>query len=66
MEGLNERYAKLSARIEELEARIDEGAGFDLSPDTSQLGTLEDARRRVLEETVSLLETLLSKLRILE
>ena len=70
LEGLNERYAKLSARIEELEARIDAGVAFDLPPDTAQLGSLVDTRRRVEvtkfsegKEAVALLETLLNELR---
>lgn len=63
LEGLNERHAKLSARIEGLEARIDAGTAYDLPPDTEQLGTLVDARRRAENEAIALLETLLGELR---
>lgn len=62
LEGLNERYAKLGARIEELESRIDASVAYDLPPDTEQLGSLVDARHRVVEEATALLEELLGEL----
>lgn len=62
LEGLNERYRALSQRIAELEGRIQEAATYDLPPDTEQLGTLVDARRRVKAEAAGLLREVLAGL----
>lgn len=59
LEGLNERYALLTRRVEALQ---DEAAAFDRPPDPGKLAHFEALRRKVKAEVVKLLHDLLDEL----
>ncbi len=59
LEGLNERYALLSRRLEQLQ---DQAASFDQRPDPGQVSILEAQRRKLKAEAIALLEELLGRL----
>ena len=59
LEGLNERYALLSRRIEALQ---DEAAAYDRPADANQLATFEALQQKVKAEVVAILKGVLSEL----
>lgn len=59
LEGLNERYAVISRRLEQLQ---DQAASFDQYPEPGQTATLEALQQKVKAEAVAFLEAMLESL----
>ena len=59
LEGLNERYALLTRRNEELH---DEAAAYDRPPDPTQLASFETLRHKVKNEVEEIVREVLGSL----
>ena len=59
LEGLNQRHALLTRRIEELH---DEAATYDRPPDPTRLASFEALRRKIKNEVTQILKEVLDGL----
>ena len=59
LEGLNERYALLTRRLEALH---DEASSFDQPPNANQLANFEIAQRKIKNEVGEILKEVLDSL----